>query len=195
MLLSVTTTILGVSSVIEENENYDFIEPTRIQFQYGTEIRNEENELVAYIYGNNLNYFPINYNRSKRCCERLSVEETRVKVENYSLTVEPGHFNLLEVYPSKIMFRQYPSFWLDKNVKVGTEIKNSQDRLIGYVLGHHMNHYPIAPRKSTMYCGRYRFEDLAKSRDLIYRDRIYSEENFKRNFVNETMCFIYMMNV
>nr|CAH7712131.1 unnamed protein product [Callosobruchus chinensis]CAH7717942.1 unnamed protein product [Callosobruchus chinensis]CAH7724687.1 unnamed protein product [Callosobruchus chinensis]CAH7751101.1 unnamed protein product [Callosobruchus chinensis]CAH7758493.1 unnamed protein product [Callosobruchus chinensis] len=98
-----------------------------------------------------------------------------------------------------VSLKTYPAFYHDKkNFAIGTAIKNTDDKIIGHVIGHHKHYYPITPMDgSFMFCGRYGLEQLTKKQKFImFQKKVYSVDSFKHTFptlVNqEEQCCVYV---
>nr|CAI5830769.1 unnamed protein product [Callosobruchus analis]CAI5842531.1 unnamed protein product [Callosobruchus analis]CAI5845297.1 unnamed protein product [Callosobruchus analis]CAI5850733.1 unnamed protein product [Callosobruchus analis]CAI5852442.1 unnamed protein product [Callosobruchus analis] len=102
-----------------------------------------------------------------------------------------------------VSLKTYPAFFRDKkHFAIGTAIKNSHDRVIGHVIGHHKNYYPITPMDrsySFLFCGRYGLNKLTRiQKSIMFEKKVYSLNSFKHTFPalanQEEQCFVYMCN-
>lgn len=128
-----------------------------------------------------------------------------VKVENYTVSIEDGTFYLFEKSKNNLVLMEYPAFYFPaiqengwKEFTVNTTIRNLNNQTIGFVVGHDMYYYPIAPRKnSVMYCGRYSLESLlGNSTYITFHNLEFTTYDFTQNFIElsnrEKSCFIYI---
>nr|CAI5858770.1 unnamed protein product [Callosobruchus analis] len=123
-----------------------------------------------------------------------------VKVASYTIPViEDGYFNLYELHQATVELHQYPAFYFTKEViPLGTDIRNENNQTIAYIIGQHLNYYPIAPIKGTMYCSHYTLEQVtAMSKGkIVFHELEFTLPNFKDTFVRiaeqNTQCIIYV---
>nr|CAH7768803.1 unnamed protein product [Callosobruchus chinensis] len=97
-----------------------------------------------------------------------------------------------------VSLKTYPAFYHNKTkIAIGTAIKNTHDKVIGHVIGHHKNYYPITPMDGFIFCGRYGLDKLTKKqKSIMYQKKVYSVDSFKYTFptlVNqEEQCCVYV---
>ncbi|CAH1959931.1 unnamed protein product [Acanthoscelides obtectus] len=125
-----------------------------------------------------------------------------IKVLDFTVPVqEDGTFYIYVIYQhDKVVLQEYPAFYYDGTpggLPFGTVIKNEDNRTIGYVIGHHLNYYPITTMKDNLlHCGRYGLHKLVgHGGKLEYRDQEYTVEEFKKKFPRiakqDVQCFVY----
>lgn len=125
-----------------------------------------------------------------------------VKVNNKTIPVanDGGAFYLFELYNDKLVLQEYPAFYsIDKNIEWDTEIHNNENKIIGHIIGNHLNYYPITPHNfKYMYCANFGIDRLAEGRHIEFRSKKYENVKDLRKQVmlpDHIQCMIYMMDL